>query len=387
MPRLTYLVVVGLLVVVLAGLVAAQDDDNTEADPEDAIDPLLELTVAKNTCALVLVGDDLDEIETADEDDAIELTPEATPEATSAVTPELTVDQSEDLGILPTAQPTPLPTVHPIDPITDAYPVFTLGDDCENVIPYLEMLTTETRWMAVSSSEEEAWLTLTPVDDDQFPPHLDRRGRYFGCIIPEEGEQACRVLVDLNDTMLLVEIPVVVEPPKEEDLVIVSAPPVVAQPTSVPAQPAPPVPTAVPPPVAARPNLPLPNIDPAYGGGTPAGQRINWYQGDHAVHLYPLIDGNGNRFLHVYRIVGAEGRLIMTISQADIAPFLGNLPAEALLLKYENGPGRYGPAYLYLLPNGTLQFNIGPDDEDRVQALFFSSPAATGLSFYNVYVP
>ena len=58
--------------------------------------------------------------------------------------------------------------------------------------------------LALRLADEGAWLTLFPVEDDQFPPHLDRRGRYFGCVIPDEGEQTCRVLVDLNDTMLLV---------------------------------------------------------------------------------------------------------------------------------------------------------------------------------------
>jgi hypothetical protein len=375
MTRFPVIAIIGFVVIALSGLLVAQEDSTEPAPVEDAR-PVLELTIAQKTCALALVGEDLDDPDAMTETTLVETTPEATPESTPV--------QSEDLGILPTAQPTPVPTVHPIDPITADYPVMTLGDDCNIVIPYLDMLTTETRWMAVSSPDETAWLTLRSLNDDPYPPHLDGRGRYFGCVIPVEGEQTCRVLVEWNDAMVLVEIPVVVEPPKEEDVVVVSAPPAAPQPTAVIAQPAP---TAVPPAVAAWPSLPLPNIDPAYSGGTAIGERINWYQGDHAVHLYPLLDGNGNRFLQVYRIVGAEGRLIMTISPADIAPFLNNLPTEALLLKYENGPGRYGPAYLYLLPNGTLQFNIGPDDEDRVQALFFSGPAATGISFYTVYVP
>jgi hypothetical protein len=130
----------------------------------------------------------------------------------------------------------------------------------------------------------------------------------------------------------------------------------------------------------------LPNVDPNYPGGIPNGDRINWMQGDHAVHLYPLLDGEGNRFLHVYRIVGSEGWLIMSITEHDVAPYADALPSEPLLLKREDGPGRYGPALLFLLPDGNLQFNIGPDDEDRVQVLIFSGADATELLDYSVFV-
>lgn len=131
----------------------------------------------------------------------------------------------------------------------------------------------------------------------------------------------------------------------------------------------------------------LANIPVGYEGGYPAGPKINHRQGDHAVHLYPTWSGNGDRFLQVYRIVGSEGWLIMAITPEDVAPYADNPPADAVLLKYEDGPGRYGPAALYILPDGTLQFNIGPDDENRVQAIIFAGPDANSVLDYEVFVP
>lgn len=131
----------------------------------------------------------------------------------------------------------------------------------------------------------------------------------------------------------------------------------------------------------------LENLPEGYEGGYPAGPKINGGQGDHAAHIYPVWSGEGVRFLHVYRIVGSEGVLIMAITPEDVAPYADNPPAEPVLLKYEDGPGRFGPAALYILPDGTLQFNIGPDDENRIQALIFEGPEAGNLLDYDVFVP
>jgi hypothetical protein len=121
-----------------------------------------------------------------------------------------------------------------------------------------------------------------------------------------------------------------------------------------------------------------PNVRTGYEGGFPNGDFVG-YQGEHAARFYPLISGEGVEFLHVYRIVGNEGWLIMSISPEDIAAYEGNPPAAPTLLKRDDGPGRYGPAELYILPDGTLQFNIGPDDEYRIQVLVFEGPASTNL--------
>lgn len=128
----------------------------------------------------------------------------------------------------------------------------------------------------------------------------------------------------------------------------------------------------------------LPNVDPRYDAGRTLGERLNPYQGDHAALLYPMEDSQGNPMIHIYRIVGEEGRLIMAITTYDLAPFLANLPAQATLIKYEEGEGRYGPAALFVLPDGTLQFNIGPDDEGRTQVMLFTGLEARALTHWYV---
>ena len=367
MSRLRMLLVMGITLCLLAGLVFAQDDDDDDSTPP------LQLTISKRSCDLDFIDSQITEIDT-----------ETTDRPSRTATPATPV---VDLGILPTpgaSTDTPQNSASTPPPRTFStdFPVMVLGDDCEEVIPRLRMLDHETLWLSVSTADEVGWLTLLPVEDDPFPPHLDERGRYFGCILPEAGEQTCYVLVEWHENTVLLAIPVRVEAAATAPAVAAIPP---AQATANPQQP--PVPTSAPPSNnPTRPSLPLPNIAPNYAGGSPAGNYINWVQGDHAVRLYPLIDGAGNRFLHVYRIVGDEGWHIMSIGQEEIAPFMTPLPSEPLLLKYENGPGRYGPAMLFLLPSGALQFNIGPDDEDRVQVLIFSGPGATSLLNYYVYV-
>ena len=131
----------------------------------------------------------------------------------------------------------------------------------------------------------------------------------------------------------------------------------------------------------------LPNIADGYDAGIPAGPRINRYLGDHAAQIFPMLTGDGEAFLHIYRIVDSEGWLIMSVTEADVAAYRANPPAEAVVLKREDGPGYYGPALLYFRPDGVMEFRIGPDGENRTQVMVFEGPEATELNCWYVVVP
>ncbi len=134
-----------------------------------------------------------------------------------------------DLDAEPEVTPEPESTPEP-DEIS--LPTYTLGEDCENVLCRLHMPSNETLWLALSWTDEEAWLKLDILEDDEHPPQLDRRGRFFGCANPEQGEFVCRVLVDWNGETVLVELPITVNPPY-------FAPTPTASPMPVPQQAAP----------------------------------------------------------------------------------------------------------------------------------------------------
>lgn len=131
----------------------------------------------------------------------------------------------------------------------------------------------------------------------------------------------------------------------------------------------------------------LPNVAPGYEGGFPAGPMINLHQGDHAVQIFPMTNGNGVPFLMIYRIVDSEGRYIMSVSAAELGAYLVNPPAIMTPLKREDGPGYYGPAVLYIRPDGNFQFEIGRDGENRTQVVVFEGPEALDILCYYVYVP
>ncbi len=176
------IIVCTVLLVLIAHFTIAQDDDTPAS---------LVLTVGNVACELALGDVDLD------------AEPEATPEPES--TPE---------------------------PDGNLMPVYTLSEDCENVLRRLHVPSNETLWLALSWPDEEDWLQLDILEDDEHPPQLDRRGRFFGCANQEQGEFVCRVLVDWNGETVLVELPITVNPPY-------FAPTPTASPTPVPQQAAP----------------------------------------------------------------------------------------------------------------------------------------------------
>lgn len=84
-------------------------------------------------------------------------------------------------------------------------PHYLLSDDCDDLEPLLTVPSNGTLWLALLYGDQ--WLELDTVEDDPNPPQLDGRGRYFGCVIPDEGAQVCYVVVTLDEADYLVAVP------------------------------------------------------------------------------------------------------------------------------------------------------------------------------------
>jgi hypothetical protein len=154
MTRLT-LFVLGILMVI--GVALAQD-----ATPESQ----LTLEVGPVRCPLVLV----------------EIDPETTPEP--EVTPE------------------------PAAPVLPDYPVLVPADDCARLPHFLYIPTNDTRYMRLIPADDSATLELAALEDDPYPPIIDRD--YLGCHMADLGEQTCYALVTLDDATYVLAIPVVI---------------------------------------------------------------------------------------------------------------------------------------------------------------------------------
>lgn len=158
-----------VIVVGLFGLILLAQD---EADDDV---PILQITVSGETCAMVIL--ESEEIEATPE-------PEETPEP--EMTPELDNTSEPD------------------------YPIITLSEDCEDLIPLLLNAKNGTIWIALAVPDEEEWQQFEPYEEDDYPPQFDGRGRFVGCSIPQEGEQICHAIWELDEIVYLLEIPIFV---------------------------------------------------------------------------------------------------------------------------------------------------------------------------------
>jgi hypothetical protein len=187
--------------VVLCGLVVAlvvwslplmaQDTDDT---------PVFVLTVGSQSCTLAPA-----EVEATPEAEVTDATEEPTEEATATPRPTLT--------------PTPSTTTEEATPEAEAegfstgeLVVLTLSEDCIELLEQLQVPENGVLWISITLEDDpDSSLPLSSLEDDEFPPQLDRRGRYFGCSIQEQGEQVCRVVVTLDGVSFQIDVPVVVE--------------------------------------------------------------------------------------------------------------------------------------------------------------------------------
>jgi hypothetical protein len=194
--------------------------------------PVFVLSVGSRSCTLAA--------------DSVEVAQEATAEASAA--PRATYR--------PTLTPIPQPANADETPEAEAavegfssgeLVVLTLSDDCADLIEQLEVPENGTLWLSISlENDPETSLPLSTLADDEYPPQLDRRGRFFGCEIGEQGEQVCRVVVTVDDVSYQIDVPVVVQG-------AFIAPEPTSAPTSAPAEPtSAPAPVEPPPPATTQ---------------------------------------------------------------------------------------------------------------------------------------
>jgi hypothetical protein len=100
--------------------------------------------------------------------------------------------------------------------------------------------------------------------------------------------------------------------------------------------------------------------------------------------IFNAEDDNGDPILHVYEINDAgDGEFSFAITQADLAPFIDNPPANNTEIKSSAS----GKVTLYVLDTGEFQINIGPDEEGNVYVTIFTGLPPTNIYSYtfNVY--
>jgi hypothetical protein len=179
-----------LFVVLFVGIgftLVAQDDD-----PE----PVLQISVAGETCDLAFA-------EAEAEVDA-----EATPEIESTEAPEIEATEAPEIE---TTEEADVEATEAVETSASDAQVITLdAEGCADVLSQLRVAANGTLWIALTAPGEEEWQEFSSVEGDDAPLQFDRRGRYIGCSIPEEGAQVCQVSWEFEDVTYQIEIPVVV---------------------------------------------------------------------------------------------------------------------------------------------------------------------------------
>jgi hypothetical protein len=173
-----WIIPVIVILLIAPFLSTAQEDETAE----------LLLSVSGESCALQIDPESVGGQVGAHSVRPGETTPEATEEPEA--TPEATVEPDAET-------PDWLPDL----------PTYTLGEDCADLESLLTVAANGRLWLALLTENDDEWLPLDTLEDDPYPPQLDGRGRYFGCAIPDEGEQACYVRVTLDEAEYLVAVP------------------------------------------------------------------------------------------------------------------------------------------------------------------------------------
>jgi hypothetical protein len=105
--------------------------------------------------------------------------------------------------------------------------------------------------------------------------------------------------------------------------------------------------------------------------------HLNQGHCDDRMYLYPASDFQGEPALHLYRAVSAtQGALTAIITEAEIAPYTQQPPAEPVLLQEVSG------FQVWVLETGELQINSAYDFEGKSCVLIFEGVRPTGFRHY-----
>ena len=85
--------------------------------------------------------------------------------------------------------------------------IFQVPESCVAVLSRLRASVDQAVWLSLDVDDNSDWLQLHTVSTDDNPPTLDRRGRYFGCKMPENGFHTCRVGFEMKGQHYQVFVP------------------------------------------------------------------------------------------------------------------------------------------------------------------------------------
>ena len=110
---------------------------------------------------------------------------------------------------------------------------------------------------------------------------------------------------------------------------------------------------------------------------------LNEGLGDLEAQLFNVEDDNGDPALNFYEINDAgAGKLSLSLTEDDLAPFAGNPPMVNTLLMASDS----GKLAVYILTTGEIQVNIGPDEGGNVWVVIFTGLPPTELYSYSFNV-
>ena len=85
---------------------------------------------------------------------------------------------------------------------------FTIPETCVAVHSRLRASIDQALWLSLSIEDQKDWLKLHTLESDANPPKLDKRGRYFGCAMPDNGYHTCRVGFEMEGQHYQVFVPI-----------------------------------------------------------------------------------------------------------------------------------------------------------------------------------
>ena len=85
--------------------------------------------------------------------------------------------------------------------------IYRVPDSCVAVLSRLRASIDQAVWLSLSITDQSDWLKLHTIHNDRHTPQLDKRGRYFGCAMPENGFHTCRIGFEMRGQRYQVFVP------------------------------------------------------------------------------------------------------------------------------------------------------------------------------------
>ena len=127
---------------------------------------------------------------------------------------------------------------------------------------------------------------------------------------------------------------------------------------------------------------PVPTLAPTAEPAQPVNyeENVTFNDTDLGVALFKSTDEDGNPTMDFYKVEtgNTNSTFLFSVTQAEIAPYITNLPAVNTLL--ESGDG----VAVYVLTTGEIQVNAGPDAEGKIHVKIFNGIPWTKVYGYTI---